>query len=287
MGCSSSKLPTFPAASTADGIAPITPPDEFDAQVIKFIPQPGMFGNAVGVYLPSDVDTPTYFFQPKGGSYKLFKSDGMGGKEEMAVIKNGWQSSKGYSIDNGNVYGNGMASVTTSATLKLRVITKVDHGTEHQVKIVKTYSRDSGSKVEIDGGYSIQEHPSTNEAQPYLELTFNGNAIAYIYERSSAMNPAMGGTAGGSISDAMKQGMAYLKAPMAIYIKRNLLQVELVRALTIIATANDRLIRSACLDVNGGNANPAENTFGFNQYHHNDGGDYGGDYGGDGGGGGE
>lgn len=285
MGCSSSKLPTFPSSSTADGIAPITPPDEFDAQVIKIIPQPGMFGNAVGVYLPNDVEIPTYFFQPKGGSYRLFRADGMGGKEEMAVIKNGWQSSKGYSVDNGNKYGNGMTSVTTSATLKLRVITKVD-GAEHEVKIVKTYSRDSGSKVEIDGGYSIQERPSTNEAQSCVELTFNGNSIAYIYEKSTSMNPTMGGTDGGGVSGvsgAIKQGLAYLKAPMAIYMKRNLLQVELVRALTIIATANDRLIRSACLNVNGGNANPADSSYGFNQYHHNEGEDYGGDYGGGGG----
>ena len=99
----------------------------------------------------------------------------MGGKEEMGVIINRWQSSKGCSIK---------ASVMTSATLKLQVITKLDEdGTEHRVNIVKTYSRDSSSKVQIDGGYSIKERSSTSEAQSYLELTFDGNSIAYyIYE---------------------------------------------------------------------------------------------------------
>eukprot|EP00956_Cyclotella_meneghiniana_P026412 scaffold57012_cov63-Cyclotella_meneghiniana.AAC.5 len=179
MGCSSSKFPTFPASSTADGIAPITPPySDFDAQVIKFIPQSDTFGHAIGVYLPTDVGTPTYFFQP---------------------------SSKGCSIK---------ASVMASATLKLQVITKLDEdGTEHRVNIVKTYSRDSSSKVQIDEGYSIKERSSTSEAQSYLELTFNGNSIAYyIYESSTTLNSATGGsTAGAGISDAIKQDMAYFK----------------------------------------------------------------------------
>ena len=42
----------------------------------------------------------------------------------------------------------------------------------------------------------------------------------------------------------------------------------MVRALAIIATANDRLIHSAGLNVNGGNVNPAVNTVGLNQFHH-------------------
>jgi hypothetical protein len=135
MGCCSSKIPTFPPSSTADGIAPTSPPEEFDSQLVKFIPQSGMFGSAVAVYLPYDsTDAPSYFFQGSGGSFKLFKVT-MDGKEVAAVIKQGWGISYGgLNIrTSGDMMGN---NVTTSAKKTLTVVTKLN-GMEHKVKVIK------------------------------------------------------------------------------------------------------------------------------------------------------
>ncbi len=247
MGCCSSKLPSFPPSSAADGIAPMSPPDEFDAQLIKFIPQPGMFGNAIGVYLPNDFDSPSYFFQPTGGSYKLFKRV-MEDKEEVCVIKSGWQSSD--SKNHTDTFGNDVGNYTTSAKKTLTVVTKLN-GMEDKVKVVKSYEQESGITVELDNGYSIQEKESQSQC---VELTQNGNTIAHIYEKAGMMVPEMGsgGGGGGGPSGLMQNALAAMKAPVALYINRRLSETEMVKALTIIATANNRLIRTACLDLESG-----------------------------------
>lgn len=284
MGCCfSSKLPTFPPSSAADGIAPTSPPHEFDSKLVKFIPQPGMFGNAVGVYI-DNYDTPTYFFAPTGGSYKLFKIE-MEDKKEVAVIKSGWQRSDGY--DQTDTMGNSYGNVTTSATKTLTVVTKPEGGMEHKVKIVKTFQKDSGTTVEIDEGYSTQENIAANQSQPRLELSLHGDTIAHVYEKRTM------GSGSGGISGAINDAMAQLKAPMALYIKRSLSETEFERALTIIATVSDRLLRIASLDINDGgayNSNYDHHHYDhYNHNHNNYDNDGGGDYGGDGGdfGGGE
>jgi uncharacterized membrane protein YgcG len=259
-----------------------------------------MFGSAVAVYLPYDsTDAPSYFFQGSGGSFKLFKVT-MDGKEVAAVIKQGWGISYGgLNIrTSGDMMGN---NVTTSAKKTLTVVTKLN-GMEHKVKVIKEFKHASGSKVELNEGYSISsiaENKNKNENntanQECEELSLDGNVIAHIYENPMSKMPTgmsigMPSAGGG----AMKDALAYLKAPIALYIKRNLSDTEMVRALTIIATANDRLISSARPDISSGGGHPHHRH--HNNYPHDDdrynngggGDDYGGggdDYGGGGGGG--
>ena len=54
MGCCMSKVPKFPESSIADGILPEIPPGGENFNAVKLIPQQGMMGNAVAVYLAKD-----------------------------------------------------------------------------------------------------------------------------------------------------------------------------------------------------------------------------------------
>lgn len=122
MGCSSFKLPSFPPPSVAEGIAPKSPPDEFNSQLIKFIPKQGEFRNAIAVYLPNDVGAPSHFFMISGQSYQLFKIT-MNGNEQVATIKSGVVESKLESPH--TTLRGGKKHVTHNAKLALTVITKI------------------------------------------------------------------------------------------------------------------------------------------------------------------
>jgi len=288
-----SKVPQFPFSSIADGILPSSPPaggENFN--VVKLIPQQGMMGNAIAVYLAKDdMTSPTYFFMPTGGSCKLFRCisgpDGQPDRQEVVQIKSGWQSSKGHGSTNFSHNENQPDNyVTTSAKKNLMV---VGNNGQSSIKIKKTYERKKGEMVvEIESGYEIKEDPSSNLCDI---VSRDGRIIAYVYDKTKNMNPAAMMNRSGPL------GMIqYMKAPVALYID-HLSEVDLEITLAIIATAGDRLIRTASLnihmDIHSGG--PGRYPSGNNQHNEDDlfgngGGDYGGgDYGGggdDGGGGG-
>lgn len=111
-----------------------------------------------------------------------------------------------------------------------------------QVKIKKLYTKDKGISVEIDSGFEIKDDASGCQI-----VTRNGRIVAYIYEKSK--QAAIAGMAPG-IGASMAMGMSYFKGPMGLYVEK-MSEEDLQLTLSVIATANDRLIRTAMLDIYG------------------------------------
>lgn len=111
-----------------------------------------------------------------------------------------------------------------------------------QVKIKKRYTKDKGISVEIDSGFEIKDDASGCQV-----VTRNGRIVAYIYEkRKEAAAPGMAP----GVSASMAMGMSYFKSPMGLFVEK-MSEEDLELTLSVIATANDRLIRTAMLDIYG------------------------------------
>ena len=253
MGCCSSKVPSFPVAPRADEVVFGSQPSDFDAQLVKLVPHSSMMRLAVAVYLPNDYDKPTYFFQRT----KLFKSV-LGDKEEVASI---------------NMRNRASPVVTTKV-----------NGVEDNVKLGKDEDSSQGGplgsgEIQISNGYSAV----MNEQNKCLELSLNGNQIAHVYDKNMTE-----GRMGLPMMD-MASVLNFVKAPVVVYLNRNLNETAIVRTLAIIAALNDRLIMGMPTpDAQSPHHNDYNQNDDYNNnYHYNDdhgGGDYGG--GDDGGGGG-
>ena len=254
MGCGSSKLPAFPPPSLADWVLPLNPPDD-SFQAVKIIPQPGMLGRHVAIYLPNDIDHPSFFispfgksfFSPNGGSYKCFRYVRVfdGTNEEVAEIKQDWQSLKTQQDLEAVGFEGGSLLHTAGAKKTLTVLRKINGMEDSSVKVHKLFDLNGLSTCEISNGYAIKEDETNRCETMYLD----GNVIAYIFDKAVAMggNGMVGQRGIGGGDDMMK----YWKCPVGVYIKRDISETEMIRALTIIATANDRLIHDACVNIAG------------------------------------
>mmetsp|Transcript_6594 Transcript_6594/g.7175 ORF Transcript_6594/g.7175 Transcript_6594/m.7175 type:complete len:292 (+) Transcript_6594:87-962(+) len=290
MGCCASKIPTFPSPSTGSHMLPSLIPDGWEG--ILHIPQTGITASSVGVFMPSDGETPSHFFAPAVGSaYHLYKivADPVTGestKEIAASIRQGWQSSQGYGYGQSDFSANNtVGSVTTSAKKTMTVVTS-QNGIESKVAVHKKFQRNGDeNRVEIDNGFSLND----NISERCEELRRDGIVVGKVFEKNLM---AMGQMQmhRSSPMDMMKA----LQSPAAILLSSNLSANEKIQIITIIATASDRLIRSAQLDINsGGSGNhhdPYNNHAMFGNSHddyddNGGGGDGGGDDGGGGGGG--
>lgn len=246
MGCCASKVPSFEkaAASLANDVMPKSAPNS-EFQLIKLVPNQGLFSAAVAVYLPSDGDvSPSYFFNGAMGSFKLFKivtaTGGETDSQEVATIDGGWQSSKGDGYTENHSFNDG--SQNTHQITKRAEKTCTVKSNNVQVKIKKLYVRGDGTKVEIDSGFEITEDSSGCQI-----LSRNGRIVAYIYEKRKEdavenMTPGIG--------TSMAVGMSYFKGPVGLFVA-NMPEDDLQLTLSVIATANDRLIRSAMLEIYG------------------------------------
>jgi len=233
----------------------------------------------VAVFLPNDNDAvgPSYFFGPSGGKFKLFKvttnAGGETAKEEVAVIKSGWQSTN--TDTSSDIYTT--TEVTGSASKTLTVET-IENGIEKKVKVSKRYERGMGTTVEFDSGFAIST--GANGVENYEELTRDGMVVAKIFDKTKAImegeqfseNPQQ---------SAFRSAMEMFQSPTALLLSNRLSENEKIQIITIAATANHRLIRTAMLDVSSSTYNNNDD------YYHNNGGYYdnGGGY--DGGGGGD
>lgn len=283
--CSSTQIPTFPSKSIAIGILPETH-DNYGFDAIFLIPQQGSRSANVAVYMPNDPDmAPSYFFGPAGGKFKLFKvevdpTSSETIKKEMAVIKSGWQNSD--TETTGDMFGIDETEVTNSATKTMTVETN-DNGIEKKVKVAKTYERDTGTSVELDSGFTL----NMNEEESCYDLRRDGMIVAKIFDPSQATMMEKLRNEDTDMSELMQR-------PAALLLSDRLSLNEKIQIMTIAATANDRLIRTAMLDVADSTTSndPYYNDPYHNNYHHSHGGNYdngggynGNDNGGGGGGG--
>lgn len=110
------------------------------------------------------------------------------------------------------------------------------------MKIKKLYVRGDETKIEIDSGFEITEDPSGCKI-----LSRYGRIVAYIYEKRKVdavanMTPGIGAS--------FSTTMSYFKGPVGLFVDK-MSENDLQLVLSVIATANDRLIRSAMLEIYG------------------------------------
>ena len=132
----------------------------------------------------------SYYFAPSGGNFKLRKMNKVSTSSptisdsvekdsttEVAQIKQGWQSSKGYNQEDFNPTTEGGTDVTTSATKKLTVVTSVN-GVEASVTVTKSFQKDTGTECEISDGSKKYEL----DGERCIELRQNGRTVAKIFD---------------------------------------------------------------------------------------------------------
>jgi hypothetical protein len=223
--------PSFAATTSADLFHGHAAPSEGDFEEIGLIPADSFLSANCAVFaVPSTIDsTPLYVFEPSMGSFSLVKVDPMTGKKEtLATIKQGWQTSKGYSVTTGainldpnvNNMGQHEHSVTTSAKKKLTVVSKIS-GVEQKIQIEKFFDRNESGKnfPELSGGWVLEEKEGG------LQLSFVGKIMAAMYEPNVQAMTAM---TMGATTSSMQGAKQYLKAPSGLYLRKNLSEEEKV-----------------------------------------------------------
>jgi hypothetical protein len=254
MGCCISKLPDFKNASVslADGILPESAKSLNPNFIpVKIIPNPSLLSAAIAVYMPSDEDlSPSYFFNGSGGSFKLFKMVEMNTGDkgdfsplEKVVLKAGWQSSKSHGVSGNAAYGGHQSHEITDRAEKTCTVQPKD--STSAVTIKKLYVRGEGQSFSIDSGFEIVPDQS-NRCQV---VSRHGRIVAYIYEANMPGNGSGMPDPGLMTSFAMSKD--YFKRPICLHIEK-MSEEDLELTLSVIATANDRLIRTAMLDISGG-----------------------------------
>lgn len=112
--------------------------------------------------------------------------------------------------------------------------------------------------MQIDSGFEITDDPSSSAGCRCKIVTRHGRIVAYIYEKGiptpatsmppSGMSPGFGAS--------MAMGLSYLKSPVGLFVA-TMSEEDLQLTLSVIATANDRLIRNAMLDVYNESSGPS------------------------------
>lgn len=257
MGCCMSRVPEFAdaPASLADGLLPTESPGD-SMTPIKLVPKQGMTSHVVAVYLSTDEDSPSFFFGPEGGHFCLYKlyhtADGELDRREVACIDQGWQSSQGVggtaSYGNEYIHDSSAPSTyrTTSASKTLTVKCN-----DVKCKVKKTFDQNAGHAVELDSGFTYERDQSSKSK---FVLTRYGKVVANLYETSDMSKfmppPGTNGAPTGIMAN-MGALLKIMKSPVALYLEK-MSEEDFYLTLCVIATAHDRLIQTAQLDIYGG-----------------------------------
>lgn len=233
MGCCKSKPLEFAPISLAEGIIPPSSPDpDVSFGTVKVIPAKGLISRAMAIYLENDRDgCPSYYFKNEMEGCRVYKASyfetgEMLQSEDLCIVQTGKR-------DRPERVTPQLLHSSLPERKTIEIVTKTDGKMVTMWKALATFTWE-GHVIGLDGGYSLEKKSDTCTA-----LLYNGNAIAYIYD---VAGPPKAYT---DLFTGRKAYMDYVRKPLGIHVSKSLSEVEMIRAVTILTSANDRMIPEA------------------------------------------
>ena len=234
MGCCASKPFEFPLISVANSTVPSSPPTDGSYTEIRLIPEQGFFSRFVALYLPGDTDgRPSFYIGNAFLSNPFFRNnfnETTGENvpvEEMKIrnFRNTKERPKPTNLKPSNLPSSQRVEIVTRDGFAVSMYKQIDHMSA------------KSDVVGLDKNYDvIKDKPERTK------LTLKGKVVGYMYDNEiEAMKEV-------AMLTDRKRYISHLRAPVVMYVSKNMSEIEMLRTVAILAAANNRLILCALRD---------------------------------------